>query len=68
MAELTKIAVSLSRPVKLAPYEYAKPEIFIEAVLEDGDVPQDVRQKLYKLASAELDIICDQEISHYNGN
>ena len=66
MAEISKIAVTLSRPVKLAPYEYAKPEIFIEATIEEGDNPSEVREKLYKLASSELAIIIEQEIAEYN--
>ena len=56
--QITTVTVGLTTSVKIAPYEYAKPEYSLTANLEDGDSLEQVTTELKKLVSDELSRIC----------
>ena len=52
--KITEVTVGLTRSVKIAPYEYAKPELSMTAQLEDGETVEAVIALLKEKISKEL--------------
>lgn len=62
----TEITVGITDSVKLAPYEYAKPEVRLTVQLEEDDVPKEVVSILTRQAKAELKEISTKLQEDYN--
>ena len=51
---ITEITIGITDSVKLAPYEYAKPEVRLTAQVEDGESAEKVKASLTERVKDEL--------------
>jgi len=54
MAKITSVTVGLTTSVKIAPYEYVKPEFSMTAQLEKWDKASEIIAELKELVNTEL--------------
>lgn len=62
--KVIKIGVTLSRSVKVAEYQYYKPEIYIEAEVTNAEAKNisKAREDLYELANYEMQQLINDEL------
>ena len=56
--KISKVSVTLSRSIKMAEYQYYKPEQMVEVTLEAGDSPKEA----YQLARTQAEKMLEQTI------
>ncbi len=57
---ITEITIGLTTSVKIAPYEYAKPEFSATASVDEGDKVEDVITYLKEVVNQELTKITER--------
>jgi len=55
--KIKEVTIGLTTSVKIAPYEYAKPEVSLTAIVEDGESYTEVVEDLKAKVSDELNKI-----------
>ncbi len=63
--QVTKIAVTLSRSIKMAEYQYYKPEIMVEAAPSPGESSTKLYAALYAEAKILLEASIKQEYASF---
>jgi hypothetical protein len=64
--KITTIGVGKTRSVKIANYQYFKPQVYLEAQLEDDDLPVEVVPILHRSCDDYLDRIVADEHERFN--